>query len=208
MFMFYRILFLTVILFSFPVSAQERTLLIVGDSISAAYGIPVEKGWVSLLEQRLIGQDLNYKVVNASIVGETTLGAKMRMAKLLEKHQPNIVLIELGGNDGLRGFALTEIENNFIEMINMIKQHESAVLLVPMQMPPNYGVKYQQGFNAIYKKVADKMDVSLSTFIFQNIADVPDMMQADGIHPVESAQPILLNNLWPSLIELINKENV
>jgi len=204
----YRSLLLIVCILSFPVSVQAKTLLIVGDSISAAYGIPVEKGWVALLEQRLVRQNHDYKVVNASIVGETTLGAKVRLPVLLEKHQPEIVIVELGGNDGLRGFTLKEIENNFIEIVRMINEVNSDALLVPMQMPPNYGAKYKEGFDSIYDHVSEIMNVPVSEFIFQNIADVPDLMQADGIHPVESAQIIMLDNVWPSLATLINKENL
>lgn len=202
----YRLSILIVCLFVLPVTVQAKTLLVVGDSISAAYGIPVEKGWVSLLEQRLVQKNYDYNVVNASVVGETTLGAQMRLADLLEKHQPDIVVIELAGNDGLRGLSLKEIENNFIEMIRMIKEANSDTLLVPMQMPPNYGVKYQEGFSSIYKNVSEKMKVSVSKFIFQDIADVPGLMQADGMHPVQSAHPIMLDNIWPALLRLINKD--
>ncbi len=203
----YRSLLLIGCILSFPVCVQAKTLLIVGDSISAAYGIPVEKGWVSLLEQRLVGQNYDYKVVNASIVGETTLGAKSRLAALLENYQPEIVVVELGGNDGLRGFTLKEIENNFIEIISMINEVNSEALLVPMEMPPNYGLTYREGFASIYKNVSEAMNVSVSEFIFLNIAENPELMQADGIHPVESAQIIMLDNIWPSLSRLINKEN-
>jgi acyl-CoA thioesterase-1 len=204
----YRSLLLIVCILSFPVSGQAKTLLIVGDSISAAYGIPVEKGWVALLEQRLVRQNHDYKVVNASIVGETTLGAKVRLPALLEKHQPEIVIVELGGNDGLRGFTLKEIENNFIEIVRMINEVNSDALLVPMQMPPNYGAKYREGFDSIYDHVSEIMNVPVSEFIFQNIADVPELMQADGIHPVQAGQLIMLDNVWPSLQKLINKENL
>ncbi|MBL1142557.1 MAG: arylesterase [Proteobacteria bacterium] len=202
----YRILFLIVCLSVLPVIGQAKTLLVLGDSISAAYGVPVEKGWVSLLQQRLVQNKYNYKVVNASVVGETTLGAQMRLADLLTKHKPNIVVIELGGNDGLRGISLKEIESNFIKMVSMITEVNSDALLVPMQMPPNYGMKYREGFFSIYQKVSEIMKVPVSKFIFQNIADVPGLMQADGIHPVESAHPIMLENIWPSLSKLINKD--
>ncbi len=203
----YRLSIIIVCLFLLPVAVQAKTLLIVGDSISAAYGIPIEKGWVSLLKQRLVQKNYDYKVVNASIVGETTLGAKTRLVDLLEKHQPEIVVIELGGNDGLRGFTFEEIENNFIDMIAMIKQANSNTLLVPMQMPPNYGKKYREGFAAIYEQIAKQMDISISDFIFRDVAIHPELMQADGIHPVESAQIIMLDNIWPSLNKLINKDN-
>lgn len=203
--MIYR-LFLIFLLILSPVSLQAKTILIIGDSISAAYGIPVEKGWVSLLAQRLLGHTKSHKVVNASIVGETTFGGVMRLSPLLKKHQPDIVVVELGGNDGLMGADLNDIENNLLTMVNMVKQANSDVLLIPMQMPPNYGQKYTQGFASIYQRVAEKANISLSTFIYKDIAEVPDLMMSDGIHPVESAHPIMLDNIWPSLLELINKK--
>ena len=203
--MIYR-LFLIFLFILSPVTLQAKTILIVGDSISAAYAIPVEKGWVSLLEQRLSEQKTVHKVVNASIVGETTFGGVMRLLPLLEKHQPDIVVIELGGNDGLMGADLNDIENNLITMVGMVKETNSDVLLVPMQMPPNYGQKYMQGFASIYQQVAEKANISLTTFIYKDIAEVPGLMMSDGIHPVESAHPIMLENIWPSLSALLNKE--
>lgn len=203
----FRFLLFIIFLCSFPVISQAKTLLILGDSISAAYGIPIEKGWVSLLEQRLLEQDFDHKVINASIVGETTLGAKMRLHALLKKHQPDFVVIELGGNDGLRGFTIKEIENNFSEMVHMIKKAGFDTLLIPMKLPPNYGETYNQRFASIYEHVSEVEDVALSTFIFENIASDPELMQPDGMHPVEAAQSIMLDNIWPSVHKLINKDN-
>ncbi len=202
--MIYRLIIIS-LLFSFSVCVQAKTILILGDSISAAYGIPVEKGWVNLLDQRLKRHGYDYDVVNASITGETTLGAKFRLNDLLEQYQPELVVIELGGNDGLQGFTLEEIENNFIELVRMTKQMDSDTLLVPMQMPPNYGSTYRNGFNSIYERVSEKMDVTRSTFLFHGFADDPELMQADFIHPVEEAQSIMLDNIWPSLETLIIK---
>jgi acyl-CoA thioesterase I len=203
--MFYRILFFIIVFFVFPVSAQAKILLILGDSLSAAYGMPVEEGWVSLLEQRIIRHDLDYKVVNASISGETTLGAKTRLKKLLKDNQPELAIIALGGNDGLRGFALTEIEQNLVDIVKTIKQSDSGVLLVPMQLPPNYGAAYNRRFISIYNAVSDTMEVDMSEFILNNIAQHPELMQADGIHPVQAAQSIMLDNIWPTLQALIIK---
>lgn len=205
--MIYRLILIFLFIVS-PVTLQAKTILILGDSISAAYGIPVEKGWVSLLEQRLLGQQKKHKVVNASIVGETTFGGVMRLLPLLDKHQPDIVVIELGGNDGLMGATLDDIENNLIEMVNMVKEIGSDVLLIPMQMPPNYGQKYTEAFASIYEKVASKTNIALATFIYKDIAEVPGLMMADGIHPVESAHPIMLDNIWPSLSALLEKEKI
>ncbi len=203
--MYYRFILLIILLCSFSVSVQAKTLLILGDSISAAYGIPVEQGWVSLLQQRLLKQGYAYKVVNASISGETTLGAKTRLNALLKKYQPELVVIELGGNDGLRGFTLKEIENNFVEMISMIKQAGCAALLVPMQLPPNYGATYNQRFASIYERVSKTMAVVKSKFILQNIAEHSELMQADGIHPVQIAQSMMLDNIWQDLQNLLTK---
>ncbi len=203
--MYYRFLFFIIAFFVFPVSLQAKTLLVLGDSLSAAYGIPLEKGWVSLLEQRIIGQGLEYKVVNASISGETTLGAKARLNKLLSDNTPDIVIVELGGNDGLRGFQLDEIEQNLLDIVRQIKNSESKVLLVPMQLPPNYGEAYNRRFMSIYERVADKMNIALSKFILDGIAINPELMQSDGIHPVQLAQPIMLENVWPTLKTLIIK---
>lgn len=190
---------------SFPVNAQVKTLLVLGDSLSASYGIPVEQGWVSLLEQRLLGQGYSYKVVNASISGETTLGGKNRLNALLEMHQPDLVIIELGVNDGLRGLSLKEIENNLVEIVRLIKQSASDVLLVPMILPPNYGAAYNKRFASIYDRVSSMMNVSKSQFILQDVFEHPELIQADRLHPVEAAQGIMLDNVWFGLKMLINK---
>lgn len=200
--MVYRVL-LFLICSLIPISGFSKTLLVLGDSLSAAYGIPVTAGWVSLLERRIIEQKLDYRVVNASISGETTLGARSRLDELLARHQPQLVLLELGGNDGLRGVALTEIAQNLVAMITTIKQHGSPVLLVPMQLPPNYGATYNERFKAIYKSIAHDMNVRLSMFILQDIADKPSLMQEDGIHPVQAAQAKMLDNIWLSLQPLL-----
>lgn len=203
--MYYRTLLIVIYFVVFPVTVQAKTLLILGDSLSAAYGIPVEQGWVSLLEQRLDSHDLEYNVINASISGETTIGVKTRLTKLLEEYQPSLVVIELGANDGLRGFALSEIENNLISIIEEIKLSNGEVLLVPMQLPPNYGAAYNQRFMGIYESAAKKHAVNLSTFILKDIGQHPELMQADGMHPVAAAQTIMLENVWPSLESMISK---
>ena len=203
--MYYRILIFVIYLFSFPVHAQGKTILILGDSLSASYGIPVEDGWVSLLEQRLVRQNMKYKVVNASISGETTLGVKTRLDKLLNEYSSEIVVIELGGNDGLRGFPLSEIEQNLSDIVNTIKKNGVTVLLVPMQLPPNYGAAYNQRFMSIYKSVSEKQNINMSTFILNDIAQHSELMQADGLHPTKEAQAMMLDNLWPSLEPLIIK---
>lgn len=186
-------------------SAEAKTLLVLGDSLSAAYGIPVERGWVALLEERIVRQGLGYKVVNASISGETTIGARTRLKKLLAETRADLVIVELGGNDGLRGFALPEIEQNLSGIIRMIQDAGGRALLTPMQLPPNYGVAYNQRFRAIYHNIAARLDVRLSEFILHDIAQHPELMQADGIHPTAAAQARMLENIWPGLLALMRE---
>lgn len=203
--MFYRTLFVICLtVFVLPLHARDKTLLILGDSLSAAYGIPVQSGWVALLEQRLAAQGYAFNVVNASVSGETTLGALTRLDTLLANHQPDYSVVELGGNDGLRGLPFAEIEQNLATIVVRINRHGSEVLLVPMQLPPNYGQVYNQKFRQVYQRVAEQYEVPLSTFILEDIAINRDLMQSDGIHPVASAQPLMLENIWPSLEQLIN----
>lgn len=186
-------------------SAEARTLLVLGDSLSAAYGIPVERGWVALLEERIVRQGLGYKVVNASISGETTIGARTRLKKLLAETGAELVIVELGGNDGLRGFALREIEQNLSGIIRMIQDAGGRALLTPMQLPPNYGAAYNQRFRAIYHNIAARLNVPLSEFILHDIAEHPELMQADGIHPTAAAQARMLENIWPGLLSLMGE---
>ncbi|MEQ8288171.1 MAG: arylesterase [Gammaproteobacteria bacterium] len=205
--MFYRLLFVICLtVFVLPLHARERTLLILGDSLSAAYGIPVSDGWVSLLEQRLQQQGYAFNVVNASISGETTIGVLTRLENILDTHKPVLTVVELGGNDGLRGFQFAEIEQNLSVIVNRLKNNNSEVLLVPMQLPPNYGQAYNQKFQQVYVRIADQYDVPLSRFILEDIALDKELMQEDGIHPVARAQPAMLDNIWPSLESLITDE--
>ncbi len=206
--MFYRtVIFVCLLLIIHPLHAKDKTLLILGDSLSAAYGIPIESGWVALLEQRLAQQDYAFTVVNASISGETTLGARTRLPSILERQQPDITIIELGGNDGLRGFTFNEIENNLTAIISLLKQSHSRILLVPMQLPPNYGQTYNQKFRKIYERLSRQDDVWLSQFILQDIAINQRLMQADGIHPVAEAQTLMLENIWPDLQAMLNQQS-
>ncbi len=201
----YRLFTVAILLCVLPVFVHAKTLLVLGDSLSAAYGIPVERGWVSLLAQRIIKHKLDYNVVNASISGETTVGARRRLPKLLDEIRPGVVIVELGGNDGLRGFPLDEIERNLTAIIAMIRQAGGYVLLVPMRLPSNYGAAYNQRFSAIYDRLAVPLNVNLSTFILHNIAQYPELMQDDGIHPVADAQSVMLENIWPALLNLMQQ---
>ncbi|WP_245543249.1 arylesterase [Oceanospirillum maris] len=183
----------------------EKKLLVLGDSISAGYGLSQGQGWVTLLKKRLVQQGYDYQVVNASISGETTQGGLTRLPELLRQHQPDLVLIELGGNDGLRGLPLTLMRNNLSRMIDLSQKAGTQPLLLGIQLPPNYGRRYTAAFSAIYPELAEEKQVPFVPFILEKIALYPELMQADGIHPKAQAQPQLLNNIWPSLNPLLSK---
>lgn len=189
-------------------SATEPVLLVVGDSLSAAYGIDRDKSWVALLQERLSDETTaNWQVVNASISGETTEGGLARLPELLAAHQPDVVIIELGGNDGLRGHPLASIRANLEQMIQLT-QPDAALLLVGIELPPNYGPRYTRAFAEIYRELAEIYQVDLLPFFLEGIYDADAMMQADGLHPTEAAQPQLLENIWPYLQPLLTTDAV
>lgn len=193
-------------LFCFWVSAQAAAapcLMILGDSLSAGHGIDVERGWVRLLQQRLEDKDYNYRVVNASISGETSRGARARVDRLIRKNAPAVTIVELGGNDGLRGIQLPEMRANLDYIIHALSASGSKVLVLPMKLPPNYGPEYTQRFEQVYRELADADGVALGKFILDGIALHPALMQEDGIHPRAQAQPLMLDNVWPSLEPLL-----
>ncbi|WP_375738149.1 arylesterase [Pseudomonas boanensis] len=182
--------------------AQETmagTLLVVGDSISAALGLETSQGWVSLLEKRLVEQGYQHRVINASISGDTSAGGLARLPALLDEYQPSLVIIELGGNDGLRGQSPAQLQQNLAGMIDNVRSRGASVLLLGMRLPPNYGARYTLAFSQVYSALAEEKQVSLVPFFLEGVGGVPDMMQADGIHPQAKAQPRLLDNLWPTL---------
>jgi acyl-CoA thioesterase-1 len=185
--------------------AEDRIILVLGDSLSAGYGIDVKDGWVSLLNQRLQTQGYNYKVINASISGDTTRGARERLDKELETSRPEIGIIELGGNDGLRGLSLEEMRNNLAGIIAAFSRAGSKVLLLPIQLPPNYGPVYNERFRRIYRELAASNNVVLGRFILEGIADKPQLMQDDGIHPRAGAQMMMLENIWPQLQPMLTR---
>lgn len=191
---------------SLSVEAQEYSLLVLGDSISAGYGIALKRGWVHLLQQRLHKQGYRYKVINASISGDTTRGARVRLGKILSEQRPAVSLIELGGNDGLRGLSLEEMSANLAAIIQELKKCDSTIVLIPMQLPPNYGRVYNTRFENVYQELADTHDIVLADFILQGIADNAELMQSDGIHPKAEAQPVMLDNVWPDLQPLLEKD--
>ena len=184
-------------------SAFAGTLLVVGDSISAAFGMDTRQGWVALLEKRLDEQGFDHQVVNASISGDTSAGGAARLPALLAEHQPELVIIELGGNDGLRGQPPAQLQQNLAAMVQASQQKGAKVLLLGMQLPPNYGVRYTSAFAEVFPKVANEFDVPLVPFVLEGIGGVPALMQADGIHPTAEAQPKLLENVWPTLKPLL-----
>ncbi|BFN13998.1 arylesterase [Marinobacter sp. RI1] len=194
------------LLLTLPALASQNTVLVVGDSLSAAYGVPSETAWVELLRDRIESQDLDWTVVNASISGETTDGGLRRLPGLLEAHDPTIVVIELGGNDGLRGFPPNVIESNLANMIEQVRDTGATPLLVGMQIPPNYGQRYTTMFADIFPTLSDRYNTVLVPFFLDGIYDQDELMQGDGIHPTEKAQPQLLDNIWPKLEPLLNNQ--
>ncbi len=189
-----------------PVIAQDaapRTIVVLGDSLSAGYGISVQEGWVNLLAQRLASEGYGYKVVNASVSGETTQGGVSRLPRVLELHKPDVVIIELGGNDGLRGLPLAASRENLQRAIALSRAARARVLLVGMMIPPNYGQRYTQEFRDMFTGLAAKNAVALVPFLLDEVALVNDLMQDDGIHPNAKGQPRMLENLWPKLKPLL-----
>ncbi len=185
--------------------ANQNTLLIVGDSLSAAYGVPSDRAWVQLLQERLNTNGLSqWNVINASISGETTDGGARRLPGLLADNSPDVVVIELGGNDGLRGFPPNVIESNLAQMITQVQDSGARAILVGMQIPPNYGQRYTQMFADIFPKLSDRYNTALVPFFLQGVYDQEGMMQDDGIHPSAEAQPKLLENVWPVLKPALN----
>jgi acyl-CoA thioesterase-1 len=186
-------------------AGAPNTILVLGDSLSAGYGVKVDATWVALLERRLTAQGYGYRVVNASISGETTGGARARLPRALELHKPSIVVLELGGNDGLRGLPVKQVRGNFETMIEQAQGAGALVVLVGMRMPPNYGAEYADSFHALYGDLAKKYRLPVVDFFLDGVALDDNLMQADGIHPTAAAQPKLLDNLWPALLKVLKK---
>ncbi|MFY7865803.1 arylesterase [Roseateles sp.] len=183
-------------------------LLIVGDSLSAEYGLARGHGWVALLEQRLREQKLPHQVMNASISGDTTAGGRARLGALLQQHKPAVVVIELGGNDALRGLPLSTTRENLTAMSQAAKKAGAKVVMVGMQVPPNYGVSYGREFASLFEQVAKAEKTALVPFLLKGVADRPDAMdwfQPDRIHPLAKAQPVMLDQVWPVLRPLLTR---
>ncbi|MCH2041348.1 MAG: arylesterase [Saccharospirillaceae bacterium] len=185
---------------------DARTILVLGDSISAGFGIPMQQGWVALLSKELQRNDAKTRVINASISGDTTQGGVSRLPELLAKHQPNLVIIELGGNDGLRGTPIQVITHNLTTLIQLSREAGSDILLAGMQIPPNYGRRYTQSFREIFPTLAQQHNTLLLPFILQKVVKKQGLMQADGIHPTAEAQPLILQSVLPEVTKWL--ENV
>ncbi|MFZ9993293.1 MAG: arylesterase [Steroidobacteraceae bacterium] len=186
-----------------PVASAAPTILVLGDSVSAGYGLESQQGWVSLLQSKLTAQGYGYRVINASVSGETTTGGAARLPRALELHRPKIVIIELGGNDGLRGLPLSTSRNNLQRMIELSRDSGAKILLLGMKIPPNYGPRYAEGFEKVFRELASRYQLAFEPFFLEKIALEPEMMQADGLHPTAKAQPIMLDTVWPALVPLL-----
>ena len=191
-----------------PARSAESTrpvIVVLGDSISAEYGLPRDTGWVALLRKRLAQERIDYSVANASISGDTTSGGRARMPELMARLKPSIVIVELGANDALRGVPISTTKDNLRTIVEQAQQGHAKVVLVGMYVPPNYGQAYTQRFHAMYSTIAHDMNVRLVPFLLAGIENRPDMFQSDQMHPTQQAQPVLLDNVWPVLAPLLRK---
>ena len=180
-------------------AAEEPVIVVLGDSLSAGYGMEFNESWPRLLQNRLNDNGQRYRVINSSITGDTTQGGVARLPRLLDKYQPEVVIIELGGNDGLRGFSLEITRSNLAAMIEAGQAAGSKVMLTGIMLPPNYGSTYTKGFQAMYSELAARYELLWVAFLMEGVALVDGMMQDDGIHPNAAAQPVLLDNVWAVL---------
>jgi acyl-CoA thioesterase-1 len=186
-----------------PGPAVPPTILVLGDSLSAGYGLPSGQGWVDLLQKKLASQGFAHRVVNASISGDTTAGGRTRLGPALQMNKPEIVIIELGANDGLRGAALPPVRDNLEYMVELAQRAGAQVLLLGMQLPPNYGAPYIRKFSALFSDVAKARNTAYVPFLMDGFGDKPELFQADRIHPTAQAQPLMVENVWSELVKLI-----
>jgi acyl-CoA thioesterase-1 len=189
---------------TFPAFAHAPVILVLGDSLSAGYGLPQGRGWVNLLQQRLIERKLQYTVVNASISGDTTAGGRARLPAALATHRPAVVIIELGANDGLRGHTIETMHANLTEMVRSSRKAGARVLLIGMRIPPNYGPQYTRKFQQVFVDVAKAEKIPLVPFLLEGFADQRHLFQADAVHPTEQAQPAMLDIVWRQLLPLLD----
>ncbi len=186
-------------------ASSPPVIVVLGDSLSAEYGLPRDTGWVSLLRQRLTTERIDYSVANASVSGDTTSGGRARLPAVLQRLKPSIVVVELGSNDALRGVPLATTEQNLRDIIAGAQRARAKVVLVGMYVPPNYGPDYTQKFHAVYTRLSKDLGVPLVPFLLAGIENKPEMFQADQMHPAQQAQGILLDNVWPALKPLLGK---
>jgi acyl-CoA thioesterase-1 len=191
------------LLFAPWAAAQPPVVLVFGDSLSAGYGLDVREGWVALLQQRLQRQGYPHAVVNASVSGETTAGGRTRLSGALQRHRPQLVILELGANDGLRGLSLTQTRDNLAAMVRTAQRSGARVLLIGIHLPPNYGPDYTRKFHDIFGELARRYQAGLVPFLLEGVALDRTLMQADGLHPRAAAQPRILDNVWPSVEGLL-----
>ena len=198
-----KIIFLLFLIFSYSITAQTKTLLILGDSISAGYGIKESQNWVSLLENSINSNGTKLRIINSSVSGDTTIGGLSRIASDLEKHKPDFVLIELGGNDGMRGYPIEEIKNNLVKISKAIAAANAVPLIMQIKIPPNYGKRYVTAFENIFSQVAEEQNLSMLTFLLEKVALNKELMQQDGIHPNKAAQPLIADQVKTELLKFI-----
>ncbi|MEE4292338.1 MAG: arylesterase [Xanthomonadales bacterium] len=202
----FKVVFLLILLFFVAPGLHgedERTIVILGDSLSAAYGMEVSESWPSLLQRRLVNNGLDYRVFNSSIAGDTTRGGATRLPRILERQQPAVVLIELGGNDGLRGLPIEVTRANLASMIEQSLEAGADVIISEIRIPPNYGRSYTEQFTGMFHELAAEYSITLLPFLLEDVALEPGMMLPDGIHPSAAAQPLILDAVWASLEPLL-----
>lgn len=200
---FIRWLCLLLLASTAPAAASESVVLVLGDSLSAAHGMSEQQGWVHLLQDRLDENGYPHTVVNASVSGDTTRDALSRLDSTIERNRPDIAIVELGGNDGLRAFSIDTIESNLSLILETLRENGAKIVLAGMRMPPNYGPVYTQAFEALYPQLAEEFQAALVPFFMAEVATDPDRMQDDGIHPNAAGQPLLLDKVWPVLEPLL-----
>lgn len=201
--------FCTLLAFNLTVFAADKkpaSILVLGDSLSGAYGINTEEGWVALLQQNISKHGFEYKVINASVSGDTTRTGLSRIDSALQQHKPAIVIVALGGNDGLRGLAFSEIESSLANIIERCQQYNTSVLLAGVRLPPNYGPAYNEKFAALYRRLSERYGVTLVPRMLDQVAENPELMQEDGIHPKAEAQAQIMQNVWVGLEQMLEKQ--
>jgi acyl-CoA thioesterase-1 len=186
--------------------ANRPTVLVLGDSLSAGYGIDVDQSWTALLQSRLQAEGYEHRVINASISGETTEGGASRIEAALTEFVPEVVIVALGGNDGLRGFPPGRIKSNLLRIIDAAEEQGAAVVLLGIRIPTNYGARYTQAFEDVYRDLAEERNLPWIEFFMEGVALDDDLMQDDGIHPNEQAQPVLLDNAWPVIVKALKAD--